>query len=254
MDMEIKNLLAMVEGATMESAKIIMSRFNQENESSLKLDKSIVTQVDLDSEKIILDALKKATPEYLILAEESGLSETESSEYTWIVDPLDGTTNYSQRIPLFAVQIALVHKGKVILGVINLPYENLLLSAIRGAGLFVNGKKIDMSKTSSTQSLMLFETYLDDIDLDILKKAKEHVDNIRIINSACVSMAYLALGRANIVIDRVDKPWDLAAGSLIVEESGGKVTNPNGGEFNVFDPKCVASKGFDHARALNILK
>ncbi|MCF7865327.1 MAG: inositol monophosphatase [Candidatus Pacebacteria bacterium] len=255
--MNLQTLLKIAEDAASKSSKIIMEQYGADNDIQFKLDKSIVTKVDLESEKIILDILKSETPDYSILSEESGLSKIDKSEYMWIVDPLDGTTNYSKKIPFFAVQIALVQNGKVLLGVINLPFENITLSAIKGEGLFVNGKKVERNSETyqNSQTSMLFETYLDKTDLAILEKFKNASasTSIRIINSACTSMVYLALGRANIVIDRVDKPWDLAAGSLLVQEAGGTVTNFKGEEFDVFNPECVATLGVNHSEMLQIL-
>jgi len=252
--MNTKKLLKIAEDASQKSAKILMDHFQNDTVSRIKKDDTLVTEADMESEKEILSHLKKHTPEYSILSEEAGLYEVNASKYLWIVDPLDGTLNYAQKIPLFAVQIALVHHCKVVLGVINLPYENIIISAIKGEGVFINGTKVKPSEISNPQSLMLFETYLDEVDLKILKSAAGKIKNVRIINSACVSMAYLALGRANLVIDRVDKPWDLAAGSLIAAEAGAKVTNLNGSEFDVFNPECVATHGFNHETALNFLK
>lgn len=231
-----------------------MRGFSQPTHAQIKPDASIATTVDTASEKFIVEQLKRHTPDFGVLSEESHAVYIPSNEYTWIVDPLDGSSNYYKSIPLFAVQIALLHKGEIVLGVISLPYERLLLSAVKGSGLRVNGIPFMLPITNLPHSLLLFESYLDNTDIRILHAFRSEIDNIRIINSACTSMAYLALGRANVVIDRVDKPWDLAAGSLLVQESGGTVTNLQGDVFDPLRPECIATKQYEHNQAVNLVK
>lgn len=197
--------------------------------------------------------LKEHTPDFHILSEETRTEQIHNAEYIWIVDPLDGTHNYYHHVPLFANQIALVHNGEVVLGVIGLPAEKLIVSAVKGEGVFINGEKVSVQQEAKKGGMLFLESYLDQTDMNILQKCVGKIDDIRILNSACTSMAYLALGRGNIVIDRVDKPWDLAAGSLIVQESGGIVTDLKGESFNVFDPQCVATNNFDHQAIINLI-
>lgn len=252
--LSMQELRTLAEKAVSISSDFLSLNFKDSHTAFEKSDATKYTKIDLESEKIILDLLKTATPDFEILSEETKAEKIEGAEFVWIVDPLDGTHNYYHHVPLFANQIALVHKGEVVLGVIGLPAEKLVISAVKGEGVYVNGQKISTSAEIKEGTMLFLESYLDQTDLNILQKCVGKIDDIRILNSACVSMAYLALGRGNIVIDRVDRPWDLAAGSLIVKESGGEVTNLKGGPFEVFSPECVATKNTDHQKIINLIQ
>ncbi len=250
----IQELRSIAEKAALISSDFLSLNFNDSHLAYEKADKSKYTNIDIESEKIIMELLRAETPDFDILSEETKTEKRGSGEYTWIIDPLDGTHNYYHHVPLYANQIALVHKGEVVLGVIALPAEKLIVSAIKGEGLYIDGKKFETKPSIEKGTMLFFESNFNSIDIEILKNCSGKFDDIRALYSACVSMVYVALGRGNVVIDKYDKPWDLAAGSLIVQESGGTVTNFKGLPFDVFNPECVASKGVDHNQIINLIQ
>lgn len=217
-----------------------------ERPADVKMDGSLVTQTDLASQEAIAAVLHAATPQFGFYAEETAPSARTLSDFNWIVDPLDGTHNFHFGFPMFAIQVALEHRGHVVAAAMSLPMENLILHAWRGGGSYANGRRISVSKRQMSGALMLVEPRWTQPDFDTLRCFKGNVRAIRVVSSSCISLAYIALGRADLLVDWDDKPWDLAAGTLLVEEAGGRVTDLQGGPFRVYDPRCLASNGVDH--------
>jgi myo-inositol-1(or 4)-monophosphatase len=245
--------LSIAKEAVAEATRIVLRAHRlQEFEASRKSDNSYVTRADLASEQAIVEVLRRATPNFGIYAEEGSRTRTDR-EYAWIVDPLDGTHNFHHGLPTFAIQVALEHQGHILVAVISLPLEGLVLHASRGCGCYANDAPVRVSSRRLEDSLLLLETSWDSLDLRLLSACAPAVHDIRVLGSACTSMANVALGRADFVIDRVDQPWDLAAGSLLIEEAGGKVTNLRGGPFAVYAPECLASNGHDHEQMLHVV-
>ncbi|MFA4872884.1 MAG: inositol monophosphatase family protein [Patescibacteria group bacterium] len=218
-----------------------------------KNDETWVTEADIKSEKIILEHLKKETPDFTVLAEESSSAYSLTRGYKWIIDPLDGTPNYARGIPLFSVSIGLEMNGEIILGVLYLPSENLLLSAVKGHGAYAGKRRLSVSRRLLKDSILASETYFNRADVGILYRFVGKTREVRIFNSACTVLAYLALGRIDGCIDRVDKPWDWAAGSLIVREAGGKVTNFKGQRVDLYQPSYVAANSLNHKEIVQVL-
>lgn len=195
-----------------------------------------VSEADQEAEKIITETLMKAYPQYKITAEESGSNDIKS-EYEWFVDPLDGTTNFIHGIPQFAVSIGLCKEGVPILGVIYDPFKNELFCAEKGKGALMNDKKIRVAKCSSIKSAIF--------GMGIPYRKKDHsgayietlrtlmearCGSIRRLGAAALDMAYVASGRLDGFWEFNLKPWDIAAGSIIVLESGGHVSDLNNSE------------------------
>jgi len=190
----------------------------------------IVTEVDKRSEEIIIDFITKHYPEHDILAEESGLSGG-AADYRWVVDPLDGTTNFAQGLPIFSVSVALEYKGETVLGVVYTPVVGQLFTAIRGQGAYLNGKKLHVSeKTDLIESVLATGFPYD--------KASHAANNlvyfnalivktraIRRFGSAAYDLACTATGTFDGYWEMNLSPWDVAAGILLVEEAGGKVVH-----------------------------
>ncbi len=193
-----------------------------------------VTEVDRQAEHEIIKILRGAFPDHAILAEESGLHEgSEGNEYTWIIDPLDGTTNFLHGFPHYAVSIALRHKKRLEVGVIYDPSRNDLFTATRGGGAMLNNRRIRVTKQASLQGALIgtgfpFKTqqqkYLDAY-LEMFKAVCTHTSGIRRTGSAAIDLAYLAMGRLDAFWEIDLKSWDIAAGALIVKEAGGVVTD-----------------------------
>jgi len=195
-----------------------------------KQNNDFVSNVDHMSEQAIISTIKQAYPEHGILAEESG-SQAENSEYQWIIDPLDGTTNYLHGFPQFAVSIALKHKNRLEVGVIYDPVSQELFTAIRGDGAKLNDKKIRVTNHKGLNNALLGtgfpyydQSYIDTY-LETMKALMQKTAGIRRPGSAALDLAWLAAGRIDGFWEFNLKSWDIAAGALIVREAGGIVSD-----------------------------
>jgi myo-inositol-1(or 4)-monophosphatase len=195
-----------------------------------KQNNDFVSKVDLMSEQAIIDTIKQAYPDHGILAEESG-KQDEASEFRWIIDPLDGTTNYLHGFPQFAVSIALQHKGRLEVGVIYDPVSQELFTASRGNGALLNDKKIRVSNHSGLENALLGtgfpyydQSYLDTY-LETMKALMQKTAGLRRPGSAALDLAWLAAGRIDGFWEFNLKAWDIAAGALIIREAGGIVSD-----------------------------
>ncbi len=199
----------------------------------VKAQNDFVTQVDRKAEEVILDALLKAYPEHGILAEESG-TQNESSEYQWIIDPLDGTTNFLHGFPQYAVSIGLQHKGRMEVAVVFDPIKNELFTAARGDGAQLNGRRLRVTQNKGLRGALLgtgfpfkqpqhLDTYL-----ETFKAVHADTAGIRRAGSAALDLAYVAAGRLDGFWEIGLSPWDIAAGVLLIREAGGIVTDFSG--------------------------
>ncbi len=207
----------------------------------LKSTHEIVTKYDTGAERIILPLLKKYTPQFRILSEESGLTH-HKSEYLWVVDPLDGTTNFKVHNPLFSVSIALYRRGVPQLGVVYAPYLNELFVAERGKGATRNGHRIHVSKTHELSKSFLTYCYGQEHKhmrraVELYRYFKMKSVDMRQLGSAAIELAWVAAGRTESIIIPGTKPWDAAAGVLLVTEAGGKVTDFAGKPWRFVDAK-----------------
>lgn len=195
-----------------------------------------VSQVDRGAESEIIRLIRKAYPQHAILAEESGLSEgggSGKSEVTWIIDPLDGTTNFLHGIPHFAVSIGIQVKGKLEHGVIYAPCTQDLYTASKGSGAMLNNRRLrvsackDLSQALIGTGVPLREEYLDRY-LPMLRNIAAHTAGVRRAGSAALDLAYVAAGRLDGFWEFNLKPWDIAAGIVLVQEAGGNVRTLDG--------------------------
>ena len=212
-----------------------------------------VSEVDRAAEAAIIDIIRDAYPDHAILAEESGRQGRDTAEFEWIIDPLDGTTNYLHGYPHYCISIALAHKGQITQAVVYDPNRNDLFTASKGAGAFLNDRRIRVGKRISlADSLVVtgfpytdvsyLDTYLEQFANMIKKTA-----GVRREGSAALDLCYVACGRADGYWELNLKPWDIAAGSLIVQEAGGIVTDLYGeqgwlesGDIVAANPKVLA--------------
>jgi len=242
--------------AAKEAGKILMQYYRKGIKGKVKFADNLVSKVDLESERKIIGLIKSKYPEHSILSEEGGGKKGNS--YKWIIDPLDGTHNYLYGIPLFGTSIALEYNGEVMLGVIYLPYYNQLFVAEKGKGAFLNNKRIKVSKTNKLKKAMvLYDGGLQrdkKIKLKALAKLVDSVFRIRILGAACASLTYIANGDADIYMEHSTNPWDIAAGLLIIEEAGGKVTGLDGRKHDLSEKGFVASNGKLHNNIIRIIK
>ncbi len=193
-----------------------------------------VTEVDRRSEEVIVQTIRDRHPGHRILTEE-GLKEGPGG-YRWIIDPLDGTTNYIHGYPMFSVSIALESDGEIVLGVVFDPFRNEVFSAVRGDGAFLNKRQIHVSGITAPDRSLVATGFpfrakgLIDDYLRMFRTVFEEVSDIRRAGSAAIDLAYLAAGRVEGFFELKLSPWDVAAGSLLVTEAGGIVTDFGGGK------------------------
>jgi len=211
-----------------------------------KAQNDFVSEVDRAAEQAIIEVLKDAYPQHSILAEESGLAETDS-EYQWIIDPLDGTTNFLHGFPQYCVSIALSVKGVVSHGVIFDPTRNDLFTASKGGGAFLNERRIRVSKTLQLKDSLVGTgfPYKEFANFDryaaMFKDVAQKCAGVRRPGAAALDLAYLACGRYDGFWEMGLSPWDIAAGGLMVKEAGGLITDFTGDEGFMVTGNVVAA-------------
>ena len=217
---------------------------------------NLVTKADREAEKNIVRKLQKAFPAYGILAEEGTTVEANTK---WIIDPLDGTTNYAHGYPIFCVSIALEREGEIVLGVIYDPVRKEMFSAERGYGAVLNRNKMHVSKIRSLGRALLVTGFAYDVhtspdnNLDHFANFILKAQAVRRDGSAALDLAYLACGRFDGFWELKLHPWDTAVGSLFVTEAGGKITDFQGGPFSIYGQETLASNGLLHGAMRNVL-
>jgi len=230
--------------ASLEAGKILKSRFGLYNEIQVKGRRNLVTEADLMSEKRIIEILKDEFPSHGILSEEAGASRVEQ-EYVWIIDPLDGTNNFHFGIPFFCVNIALVRRGEVIVGVTYDPMRNEIFHSIKGRGTFLNRKKAFVSPVTvlADAAAGVDLGYVPDRSRELLKITGElwsQVHCVRLMGSSCLGLAYVSCGRLGLYFHKYIYPWDIASGLLLVREAGGRVLNFAGADARTDDREIMA--------------
>ncbi len=241
-----------------DAGRLLRDRLGTRIDVSHKGDINLVTDVDLASERLIRETIATHYPRHQVMAEEGGLDER-GSQYRWIVDPLDGTTNYAHGYPVFCVSIALEYKGEIILGVVYDPMREELFAAERGAGAALNNRSIRVSATTELIKSMLSTGFPYDIktsrltNLDHWANFAMNAQALRRDGAAALDLCYVASGRYDGFWELNLSAWDVAAGALIVEEAGGRVSNFSGGKFDHYKPEVVASNGLIHDRMLEVL-
>ena len=219
---------------------------------------NLVTEADHASEKAIIDIIRKEYPEHFILSEESG-EIVMDSEYKWIIDPIDGTVNFSNGIPLCCVSIGLEKAGEIILGAVYNPLMNEMFFAQKGFGASLNNKKINVStKTEVIKSCLVTGfpyTYLDmpNGPLQVFERFIRKGVPVRRLGSAAIDLCWVAAGRFDGFYEHDLQAWDTAAGFLIVEEAGGKVTDYKGDHYSPYQPHLLATNGKIHHEMLEII-
>jgi myo-inositol-1(or 4)-monophosphatase len=219
----------------------------------------LVTAYDRRSEKLILDGLRQAFPEHAFNAEEQGRS-AHSADHEWLVDPLDGTTNFAHTFPVFAVSLALVRRGQLLVGVVYDPLRDELFAAEAGQGATLNGRRLRVSALADLGRALLATGFAYDVrtnphnNFDQFRQFHVRAQAVRRAGAAALDCAYVAAGRLDGYWDRGIKPWDVGAGALLVREAGGQVTTPEGDEQFLGVPVIVASNGHLHAQMLRVLR
>lgn len=262
---DIESFAFAAQQAAIKAGQILREGFYTEIKTTSKSSRhDVVTIFDTKSEECIFRTLQDAFPSHVCMGEESGLKTDPTGKVVWIIDPLDGTLNFSRQLPIFTISIAAVYDNEVLCGVIYQPMTDELFVAKKGLGAFLNGKRIHVSQTKE----VLHGIYAIGFPYIDLGEAPKNVDYcfdllnqgtpIRNIGSGALNMAYLAAGRFDGFWIPSLYSWDMAAGLLMIEEAGGKVTRQDGRCFEqlvVTDPfDILATNGHLHEELLNSLK
>ncbi|MFO0704151.1 MAG: inositol monophosphatase family protein [Patescibacteria group bacterium] len=252
--MDYKPMLDLAIEAVKQAEKIILKYYGGEVQTEYKSDNSPVTIADKEAEKVIKDVIKNKSPDHSFLGEESG-KESTTSEFLWIIDPIDGTKNFTRGIPLFATQIALFHKNIPVVGLSYNPILKELFTASKGSGTFLNGEKVNVSNVNSISKAYTTFGGLKYFTKNNLEKKIEEIATksyySRGIGDAW-SYHLLARGAMDIMIEAETKIWDIAAVSVIIEESGGKVTDLKGNNISPNTTSIIATNGKVHEEVLAI--
>ncbi len=232
-----------------------LGRVIEADRKSSRID--LVTQYDKKSEAMIVDIIRDRWPDHAILAEES-VSQEKSSPYKWIIDPLDGTTNYAHGYPVFSVSVALQYQEEIIVGVVYDPVREEIFQATRDKKVTLNGNKIRVSEKDSLGDSLLATGFPYDLgrmdkNLKFFGKFAHKAQGLRRAGSAALDLSYVACGRLDGFWEFDLHPWDLAAGSLVVEMAGGKLSNFQGKKFSVYHGQVLATNGRIHESMVEVL-
>lgn len=220
---------------------------------------NLVTDADRAAEQCVIDHIRTNFPTHRFLAEERGHVEEGQSPYLWIIDPLDGTTNFAHGYPVYCVSIGLEYEGRCVLGVVFDPSRNELFTAIEHQGAQLNGRSLHVSKALTLDSSLLVTGFAYDIretprnNLDHFVKFALKAQGLRRTGSAALDLCYVAAGRFDGFWEVRLNPWDMAAGAVIVREAGGRLTDFNGKDLSIYGQELVASNGQIHEAMLAVL-
>ena len=237
-----------------EAGAMLMDYFRQRVKIEYKGDVDLVTVADRNSEKLILERIRAHWPSHDVLGEEGGLHDR-GSDYRWYVDPLDGTTNFAHGFPVFCVSLGLEHKGKRIAGVVYDPTRDELFAAELGSGAVLNGERIHVSKTANLAESLVATGFPShkrhkNPNIHFYHQITLRTHGVRRAGSAALDLACVACGRFDAFWEFNLNPWDTAAGVLLVEEAGGRVTDFHGGPFQITSRETMASNGLVHESLL----
>jgi len=220
----------------------------------------LVTEADHAAEQCVIDVILANFPNHRILAEERGEIDRSPSPYRWIIDPLDGTTNFAHGFPAYCVSIGLEYKGECVLGVVYDPTRDELFSAVRGGGARVNDRPIHVSRTPQLDQALLVTGFAYDIrenpnnNLDHFTRFALRAQGLRRTGSAALDLCYVAAGRFDGFWEVKLKPWDMAAGVVILQEAGGHITNLCGQSHSLYGQELVSSNGLIHDAMILVIQ
>lgn len=245
--------------ATKAGAAEILRFFNKDFKISNKEGvNNLVTEADYASEKAIVEVIKDSFPDHQILAEESG-ELIQDSRYKWIIDPIDGTVNFAHGIPLNCVSIGIEHEGEIVMAAVYNPHMNEFYFAEKGKGATLNDKPIKVSEETQAIKACLVTgfpyTYINEPNgpLEMFERFVRKGVPVRRLGSAAIDLCWVAAGRFDGFFEHKLEAWDSAAGYLIVEEAGGKVTDLQGNKFSVYQHKVLATNGKIHDEMIAVV-
>lgn len=244
--------------AAYNAGEILKQHFGQLDQVEKKGAIDLVTVADVESEKSIVSDIRSVFPDHAILAEESGLLEGQP-DYCWIIDPLDGTTNFAHNLPIFSISIAFSHQQETRLGIVFNPVSGELFTAAKGKGAELNHRPIHASSTQTMEESLLvtgFPYNLHHTIDDLMRRFQDTLcacQGIRRLGSAALDLCYVASGRFDGFWEENLNPWDTAAGVLIAQEAGGKVSDFKGSPFELEGNQILATNGHIHSKMIGLL-
>ncbi len=258
--MDLKLITEQVRTICLEAAEFIATEAKGFSQSRVELKgkSDLVSYVDKQAEKIVVAGLKTILPEAGFITEEDTPDDTEKA-YTWIIDPLDGTTNFVHGLPTYAVSVGLMYESEIILGVVHEVNRQESFYAWKDGGAYLNGEKINVTAVNKIEDSLFATGFpshnFEKLDnyLTILNALMKNCHGLRRVGSAATDLAYVACGRYEGFFEFNLKPWDIAAGIIIVKEAGGKVTDFNNGNDFLFGRQIVAA-GPVHSELLKVIK
>jgi len=256
MDLELVKNIGMA--AAYKGGGVLRSHFGRVSKIDKKGVIDLVTEADTESESVIIDTIRDVFPDHTILAEESGLSKGDS-DHKWIIDPLDGTTNFAHQLALFSISIAFALKGETVFGIVLSPITKELFTAVKGKGASLNGRPIGVSKSASVSESFLvtgFPYNLRDFFDPLVRRFSNCLkvsQGVRRLGSAAIDLCFLACGRFDGFWEQNLKPWDTAAGALIAREAGAVVTDFSNDPFKIDKTEILATNGKIHEEMLSLL-
>lgn len=219
--------------------------------------RNLVSEIDRGSEERIIRHIRTRFPGHSILAEESG-GNTDPAEYRWIIDPLDGTTNFLHGVPIFCVTIGVERRGEIVAGVVYDPNGDEEFTAEKGRGAHLNGQRISVSRSSELINSLIVTGFPYDLAAhshvaEYFLRFLNESRGLRRLGSAALDLAYVAAGRFDGYWENVLQPWDMAAGVLLVEEAGGRISDFTGKPTSVYQKQVLASNGTIHDEMVRVL-
>ncbi len=259
MQLELMPFLEAAADAARAAGGVALGGWDRSVRVSAKGFRDLVTDYDVRCQQVIKSMIAARFPEHGFLAEEADTMGDREAEYRWIIDPIDGTTNYARHYPTFSISIALARESELLVGVVFDPLRNDVFAALRGQGARRNGQPIQVSERDSLGTAILGTEWAREdaarrLALRLLAGIGAEVQTIRTTGSAALSLCYLAAGWTDVYFNMSLQAWDIAAGTLIIEEAGGRVTDLDGRPRILAPGPILASNGFLHTVALEALK
>ena len=252
------NYLEVAEQAAREAGVVLLENLGKVKTIEFKAKNSLVTEVDKLSEEIIINRIKESFSSHDIFAEESGKQST-NSQHLWLIDPIDGTTNYAHAYPFFSISIALEVNGVVEVGLVYDPVKDEMFTAQRGKGAFLNKEPIHVSSSDAIEHCHVCTGFMHEVEWMVEANIK-HFGNfirqaraVRRDGSAALDVCYVACGRFDGFWELGLNPWDTAAAVLILKEAGGHVTTFSGGEYSIYMKEILGSNAIVHDQMIEIL-
>ena len=256
--MDMDNITQVAVRAAYSAGEVLRQHFGHLDQINKKGTIDLVTAADVESEKTIVDEIRSIFPDHAILAEESGLLEGRSDN-CWIIDPLDGTTNFAHNLPIFSISIAFSHHQDTQMGIVFNPISGELFTATKGQGAEMNHRPVHVSPVTTLEESLLVTGFPYNLHLTIDELMQRFQDTlcacqgVRRLGSAALDLGYVACGRFDGFWEENLNPWDTAAGVLILQEAGGRVTDFAGTPFDIEGKQILATNGHIHETMIDLL-